>query len=200
MGGGLADRMNVVGTPQQPRGKSTSFMNSVDYNDDDQDNDQEQDQDLMMYNSGSKNKMHNVKEESSYLPDCVVPAEKIEKKKVVKKVRFHDDEQLIDSPVKSSSRYTPNNNHASQSSSGNALATGATSLAGHGNSGPGVGKKRLRQEVADANGEHIILSQDLSASIGPDGSSQLLDRYEDEEEMELRESRSFMKFQDQTKE
>ena len=61
----------------------------------------------MMYNSGSKNKMHNVKEESSYLPDCV-PPEKNEKKKVVKKVRFHDDEQLIDSPYKSSSRQTHN--------------------------------------------------------------------------------------------
>ena len=67
----------------------------MDYIDDEQDDqvDQEQDgdQDLMMYNSGSKNKMHNVKEESSYLPDCV-PPEKNEKKKVVKKVRFHDDE------------------------------------------------------------------------------------------------------------
>ena len=31
-----------------------------------------------------------MKEESSYLPDTVIP-EKIEKKKIVKKVRFHDD-------------------------------------------------------------------------------------------------------------
>ena len=38
--------------------------------------------------------MHHIKEESSYLPDCV-ETEKNEKKKVVKKVRFHDDEQLV---------------------------------------------------------------------------------------------------------
>ena len=56
----------------------------------------------MIYNSGSKTK-NNIKEESSYLPEFL-PVEKVEKKKVVKKVRFHDDEQLIDSPYKSSSR------------------------------------------------------------------------------------------------
>lgn len=89
-----------------------------DEQDDHEDQEQDGDQDLMMYNSGSKNKMHNVKEESSYLPDCV-PAEKNEKKKVVKKVRFHDDEQLIDSPYKTSSRQT-HNQPGSQSSSGNA--------------------------------------------------------------------------------
>lgn len=128
-----------------------------------------------MYNSGSKNKMHNVKEESSYLPDCV-PPEKNEKKKVVKKVRFHDDEQLIDSPYKTSSRQTPNQ-QASQSSSGNAQATGATSLAG--NTHVAVGKKRLRQEAAELNGDHVILSQEiLSGSLGHDGSSQQMDRYE----------------------
>jgi hypothetical protein len=51
------------------------FAHSADYIDDEQDNhedqEQDEDQDLMMYNSGSKNKMHNVKEESSYLPDCI---------------------------------------------------------------------------------------------------------------------------------
>ena len=36
-----------------------------------------------------------MKEESSYLPDTVIPAEKIEKKKIVKKVRFHDDNPVV---------------------------------------------------------------------------------------------------------
>lgn len=35
-----------------------------------------------------------MKEESSYLPDLVIP-EKIEKKKIVKKVRFHDDNPVV---------------------------------------------------------------------------------------------------------
>ena len=35
-----------------------------------------------------------MKEESSYLPDTVIP-EKIEKKKIVKKVRFHDDNPVV---------------------------------------------------------------------------------------------------------
>lgn len=39
------------------------------------------------------------KEESSFLPDCVV-VEKEKKKKIIKKVRFHDDETLIDSNPK----------------------------------------------------------------------------------------------------
>lgn len=63
----------------------------------------DEEQELLIYNSGSKHRMHNVKEESSYLPDYI-PPEKVEKKKVVKKVRFHDDEQLIDSPWKSNTQ------------------------------------------------------------------------------------------------
>jgi len=35
-----------------------------------------------------------MKEESSYLPDAVIP-DKIEKKKIVKKVRFHDDDPVV---------------------------------------------------------------------------------------------------------
>lgn len=35
-----------------------------------------------------------MKEESSYLPDSVIP-EKVEKKKIVKKVRFHDDDPVV---------------------------------------------------------------------------------------------------------
>lgn len=84
--------------------------------------DQYQDDDNLIYTSGSKNKMHNIKEESSYLPDCVVP-EKHEPKKIVKKVRFHDDETLIDSTLKTNNRQPDLGNPAmdgSQSSSGNA--------------------------------------------------------------------------------
>ena len=107
--------------------------------------DQYQDDDNLIYTSGSKNKMHNIKEESSYLPDCVV-AEKNEKKKIVKKVRFHDDEQLIDSSYKANTRQQDAGNpmaDGSQSSSVNAQATRATSLTGQGQL---VGKKRIRLE------------------------------------------------------
>jgi len=38
--------------------------------------------------------MAHMKEESSYLPDTVIP-EKIEKKKIIKKVRFHDDNPVV---------------------------------------------------------------------------------------------------------
>lgn len=48
----------------------------------------------------SKNMSH-VKEESSFLPDQIVPAAKVERKKIVKRVRFHDDENEI----------YPNNNY-----------------------------------------------------------------------------------------
>ena len=77
----------------------------VDLMDDEHDDneDQEHDDDNLIYTSGSKNKMHHIKEESSYLPDCV-ETEKNEKKKVVKKVRFHDDEQLVGQASKSTSR------------------------------------------------------------------------------------------------
>lgn len=51
------------------------------------------------------------------------------------------------------------------------------------NGNAAIGKKRLRQETAELNGEHIILSQEiLSGSLGHDGSSQQLDRYEEVEQ------------------
>ena len=97
--------MILTNKDQFSAGKVNGFSHSVDLMDDDhgENEDQYQDDDNLIYTSGSKNKMHNIKEESSYLPDSVV-AEKNEKKKIVKKVRFHDDEQLIDSSYKVNTR------------------------------------------------------------------------------------------------
>lgn len=102
----MADDVVILTNKDQfSTGKVNGFSHSVDLMDDDhgENEDQYQDDDNLIYTSGSKNKMHNIKEESSYLPDCVV-AEKNEKKKIVKKVRFHDDEQLIDSSYKANTR------------------------------------------------------------------------------------------------
>ena len=42
----------------------------------------------------SRNMQH-MKEESSFLPDLIVPPSKVEKKKIIKRVRFHDDETEV---------------------------------------------------------------------------------------------------------
>lgn len=39
--------------------------------------------------------MQYMKEESSFLPDQIVPPSKVEKKKIIKRVRFHDDETEV---------------------------------------------------------------------------------------------------------
>ena len=39
-----------------------------------------------------------VKDESSYLPDYIKPILEQPDKKIIKKVRFHDDEQLVNLP------------------------------------------------------------------------------------------------------